>query len=56
MRKISKVSIDGFWGDKTVSLEFNEDINFLIGVNGSGKTTIINLIAASLNADFATLD
>ncbi len=25
-------------------------------MNGSGKTTIINLIAASLNADFATLD
>ncbi|MBS1507267.1 MAG: AAA family ATPase [Bacteroidetes bacterium] len=56
MRKIKKVRIDGFWGDKSVSLNFTKDINFLIGVNGSGKTTIINLIAASLNADFATLD
>ncbi|MBS7252504.1 AAA family ATPase [Flavobacterium branchiicola] len=56
MRKIRKVKIDGFWGDKTVDLKFDEEINFLIGVNGSGKTTIINLIAASLNADFATLD
>lgn len=56
MRKIKSVVIENFWGDKTVTLNFNDNINFLIGVNGSGKTTIINLIAASLNADFSTLD
>lgn len=56
MRKIESVIIEDFWGDKTVNLRFNDDINFLIGVNGSGKTTIINLIAACLNADFTTLD
>jgi len=56
MRKIKKVQIHGFWGDKSVTLNLTDDVNFLIGVNGSGKTTIINLIAASLNADFATLD
>lgn len=56
MKKIELVTIENFWGDKTVTLNFNEDINFLIGVNGSGKTTIINLIAACLNADFSTLD
>ena len=56
MHRITKVKIDGFWSDKTVNFELNKDINFLIGVNGSGKTTIINLIAATLNADFSTLD
>ena len=56
MRKIESVIIENFWGDKTVTLNFNDDVNFLIGVNGSGKTTIINLIAACLNADFVTLD
>jgi predicted ATPase len=56
MYKIEKVLIKSFWGDKTVTLNFKEDVNFLIGVNGSGKTTIINLIAASLSADFSTLD
>ena len=56
MKKIESVIIEDFWGDKTVTLEFNDNINFLIGVNGSGKTTIINLIAACLNADFMTLD
>jgi len=56
MNKIEKVVIEKFWGDKTITLKFQEDVNFLIGVNGSGKTTIINLIAATLKADFATLD
>lgn len=56
MKKIKKVKIDGFWGEKSVTLNLEKDINFLIGLNGSGKTTIINLIAASLTADFTTLD
>lgn len=56
MHKIEKVKIDNFWGDKEVTLNFKSDVNFLIGVNGSGKTSIINLIAATLKADFSTLD
>lgn len=56
MNKIKSVKITNFWGDKTVEIDFDSNINFLIGVNGSGKTTIINLIAATLTADFKTLD
>jgi predicted ATP-dependent endonuclease of OLD family len=56
MNYIEKVKISGFWGDKDISINFNIDINFLIGVNGSGKTTVINMVAAALNADFPTLD
>lgn len=56
MNFIEHVEIKGFWGDKDISIPFNQDVNFLIGVNGSGKTTVINLIAAALNADFYTLD
>jgi predicted ATPase len=56
MNYLEKVEIRGFWGDKNISISFNPDVNFLIGVNGSGKTTVINLIAAALNADFPTLD
>lgn len=56
MNYIEKVEISGFWGDKNVSIPFHPDVNFLIGVNGSGKTTVINLIAAALSADFPTLD
>lgn len=56
MNKIEKVKIEDFWGDKTITIKLKDDVNFLIGVNGSGKTTIINLIAATLKADFSTLD
>lgn len=56
MKKIKKVKIDKFWGEKSITIHFQKQINFLIGPNGSGKTTIINLIAASLKADFTTLD
>ncbi|HEX5155408.1 MAG TPA: AAA family ATPase [Parafilimonas sp.] len=56
MNTIEKVKIEKFWDDKEVNLKFKDDVNFLIGVNGSGKTTIINLIAATLKADFVTLD
>jgi energy-coupling factor transporter ATP-binding protein EcfA2 len=47
--------VEGFWGDKRVRLDFHDDINFLIGSNGSGKTTVINLLSAVLQADIPTL-
>jgi predicted ATP-binding protein involved in virulence len=56
MNILESVLIEGFWGDKTLSIDLHDDINFLIGINGSGKTTLINLIAAALTADFSTLD
>ncbi len=52
---IERVSITGFWGDKTVEMKFHKLRNFIIGVNGSGKTTFIDLLSASLRMDFETL-
>tara|TARA_R110002167_G_scaffold365034_1_gene588579 strand:- start:1013 stop:2398 length:1386 start_codon:yes stop_codon:yes gene_type:complete len=56
MAYIEKVDIEGFWGDRHLTLDFHDDVNFLIGPNGSGKTTVINTIAAALTADFQNLD
>lgn len=56
MNNIKSVKITGFWGDREFTLPLHSDVNFLIGMNGTGKTTAINLIAAALNADFRTLD
>jgi predicted ATPase len=56
MNIIDNVRISGFWSDRSVAIDFHPDVNFLIGVNGSGKTTVINMIAAVLSADFPTLD
>lgn len=52
---VERVSISGFWGDKTVDMTFRNSRNFIIGVNGSGKTTFIDLLSAALRMDFETL-
>ncbi len=56
MSILKKFSVTSLWGEKDLTLNFHDDVNFLIGTNGSGKTTVINLIAAALSADFQTLD
>jgi len=56
MNILRSVHVEGFWGTKQFTIDFHPDVNFLIGVNGSGKTTVINMIAAGLTADLQTLD
>lgn len=51
MSKISSFQAWGIWGYKDISLSFNKDMNFLIGSNGAGKTTVINIICALLSVD-----
>ncbi|MDR7377198.1 putative ATPase [Rhodoferax ferrireducens] len=53
---LSSVLISGLWGKPPLKLSFNDSVNFMVGQNGTGKTTIINLIAAGLAADFERLD
>lgn len=40
----------------TIKISFDDDVNFLIGPNGSGKTTVLNLIASALSSDFDQLE
>lgn len=56
MNFIDKVTVDEFWGEHSLEFDFNDDVNFIIGINGSGKTTVINMIVAALTANFAELD
>lgn len=57
MNIIDNIRIENLWGEVSlISIKFDRKYNFIIGKNGTGKTTIINLIAAILSADFHKLD
>ncbi|QJQ98271.1 AAA family ATPase [Halomonas sp. PGE1] len=56
MNWIDKVIVEGFWGDRSIEFDFFDDMNFIIGINGSGKTTAVNLVVAALTVDFTELD
>lgn len=56
MNFIESVSVEGFWGEYNIRFDFHDSVNFIIGINGSGKTTAVNLIVAALTADFFELD
>jgi len=54
---IKSFSIEKLWGHApTINVSLDEKFNFIIGRNGTGKTTVINLLAAVLTADFERLD
>jgi ABC-type cobalamin/Fe3+-siderophores transport system ATPase subunit len=55
MNILESVWIEGFWGERTINFDFHDDVNFIIGINGSGKTTVINLIVSMLTADLSAL-
>lgn len=56
MPTIESVNIEGFWGNHDVFLHFDPKVNFLVGVNGSGKTTAIDILASALQCDEDALE
>ncbi len=55
MFKIDNVLIEGFWGQHKVETDFNNDVNIFIGRNGTGKSTLINLLQAVISVDLELL-
>lgn len=53
--RIRKVSIREMYGYMSMDVEFNEEITLLIGINGSGKTTVLNVIDWLLKPNFGRL-
>ncbi len=46
---IKAIDIQNLWGKYHIFGELDPKVNILIGINGSGKTTILNLIVQALN-------
>ncbi|WP_024994175.1 AAA family ATPase [Phocaeicola paurosaccharolyticus] len=45
---IKKIDIEGLWGRKNISWSLRPDVNILSGVNGIGKSTILNKSVSTL--------
>ena len=45
---IKRIEIKGLWGRKNISWNLRADVNILSGVNGIGKSTILNNSVRSL--------
>jgi len=42
--KIEKIIITGLYGCFDKTIDFYKDVTLLVGINGSGKTSILNII------------
>jgi len=52
VEKINAIEIENLWGRYNFKWELNDDVNILIGINGSGKTTIFGIIENIFNHPF----
>ena len=52
---LKSLSIIGLHGALTLDVRFNEDITLLVGINGSGKTSVLNVIDWLLKPDLRRL-
>lgn len=53
--KISRFKGEGIRGYMDFDIPFNDDLTFLIGINGSGKTTVLKLISALITPSYFDL-
>lgn len=51
MFKIESVAIEGFWGTRRIETVLHDDVNVIIGRNGTGKTTLMNILHSVLTVD-----
>ncbi|MFP1741821.1 AAA family ATPase [Lonsdalea quercina] len=56
MYKLINAEIDGFWGTSKLTVDLNEKTNIIIGRNGSGKTTFMDILQGVLEVDMATIN
>lgn len=55
MFKLRTIQVTGFWQTREASATFRDDVNIIIGKNGTGKTTFMNIVHAVLAVDVDAL-
>ena len=53
---IKHVVIDKLWNYKSISIDMYEDVNILIGSNGTSKTTVLRIFEAILKVELLEID
>lgn len=51
MYKIKEITINGFWYRFDAYCAFSDEVNIIIGRNGTGKTTFMNILHSVLSVD-----
>jgi len=46
MTHLERIEIKNLWGEVDIDWQLDPKVNILIGINGSGKTTILELVDA----------
>src|SRR6266481_8691133 len=54
-RFVTEMHVIGLFNRSDAHIRFGRNKNFLIGPNGSGKTTIVHILASFLRNDFTQL-
>ena len=49
---LERIQIEGLWGRLDVDWELHPDVNILVGENGTGKSTVLQLAASGLDGWF----
>ena len=55
MFKLKSIEIENLFNLYNYNIKLNDDVNFMYGKNGCGKTTILNIIEFALKGDFKNL-
>ena len=53
--KLKRLIIQNLYGYLNKNISFNADVNILVGINGSGKTSVLNIIQWIINLDLVKL-
>ncbi|WP_130831115.1 AAA family ATPase [[Erwinia] mediterraneensis] len=56
MFRLHSVAITGFWGRLNATCSFYNDVNIIIGRNGTGKTTFMNILHAVLSVELDSIN